>query len=55
MAFECKEDLTFTCKDCGKDFIFTIGEQEFYNEKGFENKPARCRDCRDCFSKHRTR
>ncbi|MBP3691576.1 MAG: zinc-ribbon domain containing protein, partial [Schwartzia sp.] len=47
MAFECKEDLTFTCKDCGKDFIFTVGEQEFYNEKGFENKPARCRDCRD--------
>ena len=47
MAVECKEDLTFTCKDCGKDFIFTVGEQEFYNEKGFENKPARCRDCRD--------
>ena len=40
------EDKTLVCKDCGKDF-FTVGEQEFYAEKGFENEPARCRDCRD--------
>lgn len=39
-------DETLTCKDCGKEFIFSAGEQEFYAEKGFENKPARCRDCR---------
>ncbi len=44
MAFE---DKTLKCKDCGCDFIFTVGEQEFYAEKGFENEPARCRDCRD--------
>ena len=43
MAFE---DKTLKCKDCGADFIFTAGEQEFYAEKGFENEPARCRDCR---------
>lgn len=35
------------CKDCGKDFIFTAGEQEFYAEKGFQNEPTRCKDCRD--------
>ncbi|HAF31374.1 MAG: zinc-ribbon domain containing protein [Anaerovibrio sp.] len=40
-------DETLTCKDCGKEFIFSAGEQEFYAEKGFENKPVRCRDCRD--------
>lgn len=44
MAFE---DKTLVCKDCGKEFIFSAGEQEFYHEKGFENEPARCRDCRD--------
>ncbi len=44
MAFE---DKTLTCKDCGAEFIFSAGEQEFYAEKGFENEPARCRDCRN--------
>ncbi|WML33684.1 zinc-ribbon domain-containing protein [Clostridium sp. OS1-26] len=39
-------DKTLNCKDCGKDFIFTEGEQEFYKEKGFENDPVRCPDCR---------
>ncbi|MTK13350.1 MAG: cytochrome C551 [Clostridiaceae bacterium] len=39
-------DKTLSCKDCGKDFIFTEGEQEFYKEKGFENDPVRCPDCR---------
>ncbi len=33
------EDKTLVCKDCGKEFIFTAGEQEFYAEKGFQNEP----------------
>ena len=40
------QDRTLVCKDCGKEFTFTAGEQEFYMEKGFENDPVRCRDCR---------
>ncbi|NLP49077.1 MAG: zinc-binding protein [Clostridiales bacterium] len=40
------EDKTLNCKDCGSDFVFTAGEQEFYAEKGFENEPQRCRECR---------
>lgn len=39
-------DKKMTCKDCGKEFIFTEGEQAFYREKGFENEPTRCLDCR---------
>lgn len=39
-------DKTLVCKDCGKDFLFTEGEQVFYKEKGFENEPQRCPDCR---------
>lgn len=34
------------CRDCGKDFVWTAGEQEFYKQKGFDNKPSRCPDCR---------
>ena len=41
------EDKTLTCKECGKEFIFTAGEQEFYAEKGFQNEPQRCKECRD--------
>ena len=39
-------DKTLTCKDCGSEFVFTEGEQEFYKEKGLENEPQRCPDCR---------
>jgi len=40
------EDKTLTCKECGREFVFTAGEQEFYAEKGFQNEPGRCPDCR---------
>ncbi len=40
------QDKTLVCKDCGKEFVFTAGEQEFYAEKGFQNEPQRCKDCR---------
>lgn len=40
------EDKTLVCKDCGKEFVFTAGEQEFYAEKGFQNEPVRCKECR---------
>lgn len=40
------QDKTLKCKDCGSDFVFTVGEQEFYAEKGFTNEPTRCKECR---------
>ncbi|MBQ7173140.1 MAG: zinc-ribbon domain containing protein [Clostridia bacterium] len=40
-------DETLVCKDCGKEFVFTAGEQAFYAEKGFLNKPKACKACRD--------
>ena len=40
------EDEKLVCEDCGAEFIFTAGEQEFYAEKGLVNKPKRCPDCR---------
>ncbi len=41
------EDITLTCRDCGEEFVFTAGEQKFYAEKGFMNKPKCCKACRD--------
>jgi CxxC-x17-CxxC domain-containing protein len=37
---------TLTCRDCGAEFVFTAGEQEFYAQKGFTNEPTRCPSCR---------
>lgn len=39
-------DRTLTCRDCGVEFLFSAREQEFYQNKGFENDPARCPECR---------
>lgn len=39
-------DKTLICKDCNAQFVFTEGEQAFYKEKGFENDPVRCPQCR---------
>ncbi len=41
------ENKTLVCKDCGKEFVFTAGEQEFYASRGFQNEPQRCKECRD--------
>jgi CxxC-x17-CxxC domain-containing protein len=40
------ENKTLICKDCGNSFDFSVRDQQFYLEKGFENEPQRCRDCR---------
>lgn len=39
-------DKIIACKDCGAEFTFTENEQAFYKEKGFDNEPQRCPDCR---------
>lgn len=41
------EDKTLVCKECGSEFVFTAGEQEYYAERGFQNEPQRCKACRD--------
>lgn len=40
------QDEKLTCEGCGCEFVFTIGEQEFYAERGLTNKPKRCPECR---------
>ena len=42
-------DKTLSCRDCSASFVFTAGEQEFFEQKGFANAPTRCADCRAKF------
>jgi CxxC-x17-CxxC domain-containing protein len=46
MSNEGYRDRILTCRDCGNDFTFTVGEQEFYANKGLTNTPSRCPSCR---------
>jgi len=39
-------DVELLCKDCGKPFIFTAKEQQFFVKQGFEHVPTRCASCR---------
>jgi len=39
-------DKNLTCRDCGKTFVFTVGEQEFYRSRGLQHEPSRCPECR---------
>ncbi|NLN62464.1 MAG: hypothetical protein GX146_06250 [Myxococcales bacterium] len=51
MAFE---DQTLQCVMCGVEFVFSAGEQQFHQEKGFTAQPKRCPGCRAA-KKQRTR
>lgn len=47
------KDKTLMCMDCGQEFTFTAGEQEFYAERGFDTEPQRCKACRDMRKRER--
>jgi len=47
------QDKKIKCIDCNKDFIFSAGEQEFFEEKGY-SEPIRCKDCRNKIKDKRT-
>ncbi|MBI3693553.1 MAG: zinc-ribbon domain containing protein [Acidobacteria bacterium] len=39
-------DRVLKCVDCGAEFVFTAGEQQFYHDKNFRNEPKRCKACK---------
>ncbi|NIK30046.1 superfamily II DNA helicase RecQ [Thalassobacillus devorans] len=43
---EAPQDLLLKCYECGERFLFTVGEQKFYKQKGFVY-PKRCNECRN--------
>jgi len=33
------------CAECGEEFVFTIGAQEYFAERGYSEDPKRCKHC----------
>ena len=40
------QDRTLVCRECGDEFIFSIDDQQYHQEKGYTHEPKRCIDCR---------
>ncbi len=40
------QDTNISCVDCGEDFVWTVGEQIFFRDKGLQNPPKRCKACK---------
>ena len=40
------EDVRIRCIDCSSDFVWSIGEQTFFRDKGLTNPPKRCKKCK---------
>jgi CxxC-x17-CxxC domain-containing protein len=40
------QDLNIVCVDCEDEFVWTIGEQVFFRDKGLLNPPKRCKPCK---------
>lgn len=40
------EDANIACIDCGNDFVWKVGEQMFFRDKGLQNPPKRCKNCK---------
>ena len=39
-------DRELKCAACGEMFVFSVGEQEFFQGKRFVNEPKFCKQCR---------
>lgn len=39
-------DRDVLCVSCGATFVFSAGEQQFFQEKGFTNVPKHCKQCK---------
>ena len=40
-------DIELVCNKCGKQFYFTVSQQQYHTDQGWENQPNKCDDCRD--------
>ena len=41
------QDRILSCVDCGAEFVWTAGEQQFFADKNFKNEPKRCKECKN--------
>ncbi len=48
------QDRTLKSADCGQEFTWAAGEQEYFREKGLTNDPKRCQECRQANKQRRS-
>ena len=48
-------DRVLRCVDCEDHFLFSVGEQRFYRERGMRDEPKRCTNCRDARRQYKQR
>ncbi|MDX9858259.1 MAG: zinc-ribbon domain-containing protein [candidate division Zixibacteria bacterium] len=46
------EPRVLICCDCGEEFVFTAGAQEYFAERGFSEDPKRCKACHTLYKKN---
>ncbi len=49
------QDRILTCEDCGAEFKWSAGEQDYYDYKGFASPPKRCKRCREARKERKQR
>ena len=47
------QDQVLTCADCGDDFTWEAGSQEYFREMGITSEPTRCQECRQASNRRR--
>lgn len=40
-------DEVLVCRECGREFLFSASQQEFFAVQGYQNEPQRCPACRE--------
>jgi len=45
MELEPLQDKILICVDCDEEFVFTIGAQHYFLERGIVEEPKRCKSC----------
>ncbi|MBI3871648.1 MAG: zinc-ribbon domain containing protein [candidate division Zixibacteria bacterium] len=51
MAQDERKHRVLTCVDCGEEFAFTVAAQEYFEERGFQHSPKRCKTCHSKFKR----
>lgn len=40
-----RQAMVIVCVDCGEEFVFPVSAQEYFEEKGYQHQPKRCKHC----------
>jgi len=39
-------DIKISCRECKSEFVFSVAQQEHHAKMGYNNRPARCQECK---------